>query len=342
VLAVALLLVAGAAYVVWTLFRPGASGSSVQDYPGPGGPTVQVVVNPGDTGNAMARTLHTAGVVATEKAFVQAYAANPNASKIQPGTYNLLMEMKASDAVTALLDPASKASLKVTIPEGLTAAQIMQRVSEKTAIPLADLQAAAANPTAIGLPDQAGGKVEGWLFPATYEIDPKATAASVLTQMTKKTTEVLTAKGIAPDQWMAVLTKASMIEKEAKLDADRPKMARVIENRLAKGIPLGIDTAVAYGLNKSALDLTTAETNDPSNPYNTYVIPGLPPTPIASPGQASIDAVLAPAAGDWLYWITVNLDTGETVFTANYNEFLTAKQQLREWLAANPTVAATP
>lgn len=343
VLLVAIAMVAGVGYVAKMVFWPGGgSSSSVQDYPGPGGPTVQVVVNAGDTGAEMAKTLQQAGVVATTSAFTKAYKANPDAAKIQPGTYNLLLKMKASDAVAALLDPASKASLKVTIPEGLTAAQILQKISEKTTIPLADLQAAAADPAAIGLPQQAGGKVEGWLFPATYEVDPKATAASVLSQMVAKTTQVLAAKGVSADQQEAVLTKASLIEKEASRDEDRPKMARVIENRLAKNMPLQIDTATGYGLNKSAMNLTPAELADTSNPYNLRVLTGLPPTPISSPGEPSIDAVLAPADGSWLFWVTVDLNTGETVFTDNYTDFLAAKKQFTDWLAAHQTATATP
>lgn len=343
VLVVALAMVLGAGYVVYTLLRPGSTPGQVQDYPGPGHPSVQVVVNTGDTGGAMARTLHSAGVVATETAFVRAYAANPNAAKIQPGTYNLMLEMKASDAVTALLDPANKASLKVTIPEGLTTAQIVQKISEKTTIPLADLQAAAADPNAIGLPAQAGGKVEGWLFPATYEVDPKATAASVLTQMTKKTVDVLTAKNVAADQWKTVLTKASLIEREVKLDTDRPKVARAIENRLAKGMILQIDTSTAYGLNKSAMDLTKADLADATNPYNLYQVAGLPPTPICSPGGSSIDAVLAPAAGSWLFWETINLDTGETVFSETKADHDAAVKQYDAWAATQKASAtATP
>ncbi|WP_235929467.1 endolytic transglycosylase MltG [Cellulomonas citrea] len=343
VLVVAIAMVAGVGYVAKMVFWPsGGSTSSVEDYPGPGGPTVQVVVNAGDTGAEMAKTLQQAGVVATTSAFTKAYKANPDAAKIQPGTYNLLLKMKASDAVAALLDPASKASLKVTIPEGLTAAQILQKISEKTTIPLADLQAAAADPAAIGLPQQAGGKVEGWLFPATYEVDPKATAASVLSQMVAKTTQVLAAKGVAADQQEAVLIKASLIEKEASRDEDRATMARVIENRLAKNMPLQIDSATAYGLNKSGLDLTASELADTSNPYNLRVLTGLPPTPIASPGEASIDAVLAPADGSWLFWVTVNLDTGETVFTDNYSDFQAAKKQYNDWRAAQQSATATP
>ena len=97
---------------------------------------------------------------------------NPDASSIQPGTYNLLLEMKASDAVMALLNPASRATFGVGIPEGLTKDQIATKISEKMAVPVEELQAAVADPAAIGLPAEAGGNAEGWLFPATYDVEP--------------------------------------------------------------------------------------------------------------------------------------------------------------------------
>lgn len=337
VLVVAVAMVLGAGFVVVSLFRGDGSGATaaVSDYPGPGRPSVQVVINSGDTGAAIAQTLVDAGVVATAKAFTKAYDANPDASKIQPGTYTMLLEMKASAAVLALLDSGNRTTLRVTIPEGLTAADIIQRVSEKTTIPLADLQAAVADPASIGLPAEAGGNVEGWLFPATYDVEPTATAAQVLTQMTAKTVAVLQAKGVTPDRWQAVLIKASLVEREGRLDEDRAKMARVIENRLAIDMPMQMDSAVAYGAGISGLDLTSADFANADNPYNVYVHPGLPPTPIASPGEASIDAVLSPAEGDWLFWVTVNLDTGETLFADTYPEQLENEKLYDAWKAAN-------
>ncbi|WP_456846404.1 endolytic transglycosylase MltG [Cellulomonas sp. P5_C6] len=341
VLVVAVLMVAGAAYVVVELmggmFHVGGSnaGGNVEDYSGVGHGSVEVVIKPGDTGALMASTLVDAGVVASATAFNEAFAANPQASSIQPGTYRMLLEMKASDAVIALLNPSSRVSMKVTIPEGLTRDQIVAKINEKTLIPVEDITAALADPTAIGLPAEANGNSEGWLFPATYDVEPGATAASVLSQMTAQTVAVLTQKGVPQDQWETVLTKASLVEREARLAEDRPKVARAIENRLAKEMPLDIDSSVAYGLGKPGTAVTTADTQDPSNPYNTYKNLGLPPTPIASPGTASIDAVLSPAEGDWLFWVTVNLDTGETLFANNLADHQANVEQLREWQAAN-------
>jgi len=342
VLVLALALVGGAAFVVWSvvggLFTGDSGEETLHDYSGPGSGEVQVTVASGDTGGAIGQTLHDAGVVATVKAFTDAYAANPGATSIQPGTYALQLEMRAADAVNALLDEANRVSSRVTIPEGYTAAQIYQRIYEVTTIPVEDLQAAAADPAAIGLPAEANGNVEGWLFPSTYEVEPGTTAAGLLSQMVAQTTGVLTGKGVPQDQWEDVLIRASIIEREAKHDEDRPKMARAIQNRLDIAMPLQIDAIVAYGLGKSGTELTYADTKDaqpPYNAYNVYKVQGLPPTPIASPGNASIDAVLNPAEGDWLFWVTVNLDTGETKFAATFDEHQEYRDELRAWQEAN-------
>jgi UPF0755 protein len=288
----------------------------------------------------MAKTLHDADVVASVKAFTDAFAANPDASKIQPGTYSLLKKEKAADAVTALLSPANRVSLKVTIPEGYSVKQIVQRINEVTLIPVDDLNAALKDPAAIDLPAQAGGNPEGWLFPSTYNIEPGATATSVLKQMADQMVKVLTDKGVPQDQWKTVLTKASLVEREAKRDEDRPPMAQAIDNRLAKDMFLQIDATVAYGAGKPGTALTTADLQDASNPYNSYVHTGLPPTPIASPGQASIDAVLNPADGTWIFWQLVDPSTGETKFENTNEEHNRDVALLNQWLKDHPTASA--
>jgi UPF0755 protein len=341
VLVVAIALVVGAGYVVYSVVSDafggggGSSSATVKDYPGPGHSSVQVTVKSGDTGTMMGQTLVKAGVVASTSAFSKAFAANPDASSIQPGTYNLMLEMRATDAVAALLNPSTRASMRVTIAEGLSAAQIYDKINATTLIPVADLKKAAADPAAIGLPAEAKGKVEGWLFPATYDVEPDAKAADVLKQMTTKTVQVLKANGVAQGQWETVLTKASLVEREAKLDADRPKIARAIENRLAIGMPLQVDSTVSYGLGVTRAP-TKAETQNQANAYNTYKHVGLPPGPIASPGEKSLQAVVHPADGDWLFWVTVNLETGETVMSDNAHDHDAAVAQLRAWQKAHP------
>ncbi len=340
VLLVALVLVAGAGYVVYSLvggslFGDGTSTArGVDDYPGPGRPGAPTItVNAGDSGAVMGKTLEEAGIVATAKAFTTAFNANPDASSIQPGTYQLLLEMKAQDAVLALLDPKSRVSTRVTIPESWTAEQILEKVSQVTTVPLDELRAAAADPAAIGLPAEANGNVEGWLFPSTYQYEPGTTPAQMVGQMVTKTIEVLTSKGVPQDQWETVLIKASLIEREAALDDDRPKMARAIENRLEKGMRLQIDASLAYGLGIPGTQLTLDMLQTSDSPYNLNRVNGLPPTPIAAPGEPSIDAVLNPADGPWLFWMTVNLDTGETRFATTNDEHEQNRALYRQWQA---------
>jgi UPF0755 protein len=336
VLAVALL--GGAGYVVAGVLRPlfdrsGSATEEVTDHPGPGHGSAQVVVNPGDTGAAIGETLVDAGVVASVGAFTTAYTANPDAASIQPGTYELMLEMKASDAVSALLDTTRRISFKVTIPEGLTAAQTFERISAVTLIPVADLQAAATS-GGIGLPAEAAGSIEGWLFPATYSFEPGSTATTILTEMVAKTVSVLDGLGVPADRRHTVLTVASIAEKEVAFAAEYPKVTRVIQNRLEREIPLGMDSINAYGLGKSGTDLVASDF-DADNPYNSRKYLGLPPTPISNPGEAAIAGALSPAEGDWVYFVTVNLDTGETIFTESYDEFLVAKAQYQQWLEEN-------
>lgn len=335
-------LVGGAGYAVWTLAGPlfdfSGSGTQTADYPGPGVGSVQVEIPAGATGTEMARILHEADVVASERAFTRAFAANSAAAGIQPGTYELAMQMSAADAVTALLDPDRRVQMRVTIPEGRQLSQILETLSSKTAIPVEDFEAALADSEALGLPAEAEGSYEGWLFPATYTFEPGTTPAEMLSTMIAQMVAVLDERGVAPEDRKTVLTKASLVEREAPdNDEARTKMARAIENRLARDMRLQIDAAVAYGLGKSGTELTREDISSEAteNPYNTYAHTGLPPTPIASPGVTAIDAVLNPADGPWVFWVTVNLDTGETRFAETYDEHLENEALLRQWQAEN-------
>lgn len=340
VVLVVLLLVGGAGYLVWSMldgmFDGGGTSASPTDFPGPGHGSVEIVINPGDSGKAIGQTLKDAGVVASVSAFVSAYGANPGATGIQPGTYSMLLEIPAADAVTSLLNPATKVEEKLTVAEGRTAEQIFALVAEKLGASVEDVTAAVGDGSAIGLPAVAKGNPEGWLFPATYAVQPDDDAVSVLSAMVAKTLQVLDDLGVAEEDRETVLIKASLVEREGKLDEDRPKIARTIENRLEDDWTLGIDAAVAYGAKISGTKLTKAELQDASNPYNLRVHKGLPPTPIASPGTASIKAVLEPADGDWMYWCTTNLDTGLTLFSETEAEHAQCVAEMNAWLEENP------
>lgn len=318
---------------------PNFQGPVAQDYPGPGSGTVTVEILAGQTGGEIGDTLVDAGVVASRSAFVEAFNANAAAVSIGPGSYDLRLEMKAVDAVAALLNPTHRAEFQLTVVEGLRAEQVYERIASVAGIPVDEVEAAAADPAAFGLPAEAGGDPEGWLGAATYTVDRDATATEILTMMVNHTTRILDANSVPAENRQEVLSKASIVEKEVNQPDDYGRVARVIENRLlpnsATNGTLGMDSTLAYGLGKSGLDLTRSELAS-DHPYNTRVHAGLPPGPIGSPGRAAIEAVLNPPEGDWLYFVTVNPDTGETRFTADYQEHLANQELYRQWLAEHP------
>ena len=339
-LAVSFALVLGAGWFVYNHVLPMFETQTPEvevaadDFPGPGSGSVEIVVEPGDVGAAIGKTLEDAGVVASAAAFTRAYAANPESTGIQHGTYSMLLEMNAADAVERLLDRANRVELRVTIPEGYTVEQILRVASARTQIPLEDFEAAAEEPRDRGVPRGNTRQLEGWLFPATYTVEPGDTAEDILDAMVAKTISELERLEVPEDDWEDVLNKASLVEREVNRDADRGMAARAIENRLEKGMTLGIDATLAYGLGKSGLELTTADLQS-DHPYNTRTQPGLPPTPIGSPGLASIEAVIDPPEGPWEYWVTINLLSGETVFAETYAEHLENVALLEAWIQEN-------
>lgn len=333
VLVVALgLLLGGAWQLVLPLFEP-APTESVTDYPGPGNGQVDVVID-GTHPEDIAEVLVEADVVATTEAFVEAYAANPRADSISAGSYRVSQQQAAADAVNALLDPANRTDRTLSIPAGWRVAQIQSKVAEVLGVPLADVTAAVAGVT---LPAEADGQIEGWLAAGSYMVAPAATATEVLQQMVDQTVAVLDERGVAAPDRQSVLIQASIVEAEVTTAEDRGRVARVMLNRFAgcttSGLPLlQMNSTLAYGLGKSVTDLTLADLEDASTPYNTYAFEGLPPTPINSPSETSIDAVLNPPEGDWCYFITVNLETGETRFTADPVEHENNRAEYRAWL----------
>ena len=277
-------------------------------------------------------------MVASVSAFADAYTTNANSGNIQAGVYTLKARMSAANAVAALLDPASQ-TRRLTIPEGFTQTQVKEKLISTGGFTDAEVDAAFADTAGIGLPAAAGGHVEGWLAPDTYNISQGATATEVVAEMVKRTVSRLKNAGVAEADYETVLIKASIVEREAT-PTYYGQVARVIDNRLAdtdgdtQG-KLGMDSTILYGLGRSGGMPTQAELDDASNPYNTRIHPGLPPTPIGSPGKETITAVLNPPAGDWLYFVTINLDTGETRFASTYAEQQANEQLLQQYCAAN-------
>jgi UPF0755 protein len=208
------------------------------------------------------------------------------------------------------------------------------------ALPIEDFQAAIADPAAYGVQ---ADSLEGWLFPAMYTFDPGVTAADVIRTMVDRTAESLDAAGVPVEDRQRVLTIASIIQREARFENDFYKVSRVIQNRLdpsnqqTYGL-LQMDSTAQYGYGEmhDGTVSSSQEALEDDNLWNTYVHPGLPIGPIANPGDVAIDAAMHPADGPWLYFVTVNPDTGETVFTETVQEHERYVAQWQDWCSANP------
>lgn len=327
------LLAAGAAALMGagSKLKDAFSTTSAPDFPGPGDGEVQIEVKQGETVGQVARTLKDKGVVKSVDAMVQVANGNPDSADLQPGFYKLQRHMTASDALTALLDPSARVLARVTVPEGLRADEIVTLLSAKTKIPKADFTKALKNGGALGLPAYAKGRAEGFLFPATYDVQPGSSATTVLKAMVARYQQAaksldLAHKDLPPYD---VVTIASMLEAEVKFKADYAKVSRVVRNHLADGTPIGFDSTMLYYFKNGQRELTTKDFQI-NTPYNTRIHVGLPPTPISSPGEATLKAAANPPPGNWLYFVTVNLKTGETKFTNSYKEFLKFRKQFKD------------
>ena len=330
-LLIALALVAGGGYGAYTALRPSVlSLLASDDYTGPGSGQVTVTIAPGDSGRAIAQVLAQAGVVKSPGAFVDAVAANPKAALIQPGTYALRRQMSAAAAVGLLLDPAARTAQQVTIREGMRVAQIVQVLSVSTGRPASDYTAALRDPAALGVPALAKGKVEGWLFPSSYQFGPDSTAVQQLSTMVAQTKKVLAQVGVPDRDAERILTIASIAEVEAASPDDFAKVARTLDNRLKIKMKLQLDSTVSYAVGKRSITTTPAERATKSA-YNTYLVPGLPLGPISNPGKAAIDAAYHPAAGPWLYFVTVDPSTGETKFATTAAQHAQNVAQFQAW-----------
>lgn len=293
-----------------------------------------VTIREGDTGSPVSTALYEAGVTRTEEVFYDYLVDENVAVTFYPGVYRLQQKMTASAALEALQNPANKADNTVSIQEGGTIESSLPVIAEGIGIPIEELQAAVADPAAYGV---AADDLEGWLFPAVYTFDPEVTATQVIQRMVDRTRESLTAAGVPAADEQRILTVASIIQREGRLD-DFAKVSRVIQNRLDDGMKLQMDSTAQYGYGElhAGVVSTSEEAQFDDNPWNTYVIDGLPKGPIANPSDAAIEAAMHPADGPWFYFVTINPSNGETVFSTTYEEHQSAIKTWQEWCRANP------
>jgi UPF0755 protein len=352
VLAVLIVVVIAAAFLFSRLWH-----NWFGDYSGSGKADVVIQVHDGDSTRAIGETLKDNKVVASAQKFVDEARDNSAISSIQPGYYQMRTEISAADAVRRLSDPQNRVG-KLVIPEGrqlddvqdvktnavtegiftlISRASCVSVDGERRCVSVDELRQVAGtdSPSALNVPSWAekqvqemGGdhrRLEGLIAPATFNINPAWTAQEMLAKLIGDSTTQYSQRGLgdSPDglamSAYQTLIVASLVQRESK-PADFAKVARVIYNRLQVHQKLEFDSTVNYSLDRQEVATTDVDRGH-NTPWNTYLNEGLPKTPICSPGEQALAAAERPEPGDWLYFVTVDMQ-GTTLFTRDYQEHL--------------------
>jgi UPF0755 protein len=282
-------------------------------------------VAPGETLGSIATRLESEGLVRSAFAFKALARWRDQESALQVGEYSLSPDVAPDEILTRIVQ-GHVVTYELVIPEGFTVAQIAERVA---AAELAERDAflavarSAAIATSFGVE---GDTLEGYLYPETYRMPRGLSAEEVARVLVdhflaqwRNLEPAAVAAGLSMRE---VATLGSIIEKETGAPEERPLIASVFLNRIARGMRLETDPTVIYGIPNFDGNIRRRHLEDRSNPYNTYVIPGLPPGPIASPGRASLEAVLKPADSEYLFFVSRN--DGTHVFSKTYREHVAA------------------
>lgn len=327
------------------------------DYSGVGKHDVVIQVHDGDSTRAIGQTLQDKDVVASVQKFVDSAQGNSAVSSIQPGYYKMRTEISAADAVQRLTDPNNRVG-KLVIPEGrqlddvqdvktnavtdgiftlISRASCVQLDGDKQCKSVGDLRTVAGTdaPSALNVPEWAatqveamGGdhrRLEGLIAPGTWNIDPSWSSERMLATLIGDSATQYSQRGLgtSPDgtgmSAYQTLIVASLVQRESK-PADFAKVARVIYNRLQVHQKLEFDSTINYSLDRQEVATTDLDRNR-NTAWNTYLNEGLPATPICSPGEQALAAAERPEPGDWLYFVTVDMQ-GTTLFTADYQQHL--------------------
>jgi UPF0755 protein len=321
-LVVSFLVIAGSG-VLWVQRQINPSGAS--------GPEVRLTVDQGMATTDIASMLEREGVITSASIF-KFYARLTGLGSIEAGNYVFEKNSDFSDVTKVLETGAAKAEEeRFTVPEGLTLPEVAKVIEAEMPGRTAAKFMEAANSGTIRSQYQPPGNnsLEGLILPETYFIEKGADETAILRKMVDSFDQLSSqinlpgaaAKfGLTPYQ---VVVVASLVEREARVDEDRGKVARVIYNRLEEKMPLQIDATVLYALGLPPQESVSFKDREINHPYNTYKISGLPPGPIASPGRKSLEASANPTAGNWLYYVLTD-PTGKHTFTNDYRQFLNA------------------
>ncbi len=340
------ILVGGGLFVYNKAEDAWVSWRTEDDFIGDGVKDVTVTVPAGASVTQIGDVLVDAGVIKSTGTFRKVAAKDPEAANLRPGRYTLRTELPARAALEMMLDPENLVVIDVTLPEGFTVGRqwtyIQQQLAEDGITITREELAAGVKPEELDLPLWSRGKVEGFMFPDTYQVAEPVDALRIFrTQVArfKAVTDELNfardaeAMGMDP---FDVLTIASIVEREVNKAEYRPMVAAVIANRIEVGMPLQMDSTVHYALQDFSKVTTTSEDRAVDSPYNTYRHTGLPPGAISNPGKAALDAAVHPGETDALYFVTVDLDTGETLFAPTLAAHEANVAKFQQWCTANP------
>ncbi|WP_410512198.1 endolytic transglycosylase MltG [Paenibacillus sp. BR2-3] len=320
--------VGGGAWYIWNGMQPVDSA----------GPAVTFTIEKGMGSSEIADLLEKNGIIRKSLFFKGYLKWTKEGSQFKAGTYSAKPGDTYDDLITRLNagDVVKEETVVFTIPEGYTAEQVVDKLEEAWKIDsavfleLVNSGATLKKTDVLGIPEDKGirHRLEGYLFPETYEIVKDSTAQEVvevmLEQLEKKLNTIpdwqqkLKERGLTLHE---LLTVASLVEREVVVDSERPLVAGVIYNRLKKGQKLEIDATVQYLLDKPKERLLNKDL-EVDSPYNTYRNVGLPPGPICNPGQAAIEAALSPKASDYFFYVTKKDGSQGHLFAKTYKEHL--------------------
>ncbi|MBO1268450.1 endolytic transglycosylase MltG [Arthrobacter cavernae] len=317
--------------------RPILGMDRLSDYPGPGTGSVTVTVPAGSGPKAIAGELEEKHVVANADTFLKAFIAA--GGELSPGDFQFRTEMTNADAVAVLQNQDASKVIYFALSAGLRINESLEAISKGSGIPVQQLKALSDAPAQFGAPAKAKN-LEGFLAPGEYRFPLGTAGKDIMQKLVSTTLDELKAQGITdPAKQFDTVIIASIVQAEGG-QADYGNVAGAIYNRLKPGNSetnglIQSDAAVTYGLGTKSFNFTEEQRLDKANPYNTYAIAGLPVGPIGSPGKSAIDAAAKPTANEYLYWVTINLDTKETKFSKTLAEHNVYVAQYNAWCAAN-------
>jgi UPF0755 protein len=294
------------------------------------GPEIEFLIQDGELGSSIANNLESKGVIKSSTKFIEEFNIDSKAQGISAGSHSIQTKISVKTAIAQLLDPKRLNSVLV-VREGSTFADVLALLKSNDHISKTDKGYAAVKPVY----PNSQKSLEGSLYPARYSFEENTTVANALQTMVSKA-ELEYAKmglndGLGKYKGFELLTIASMVQIEGD-PSNFSKVARVIYNRLEIGMALQLNATIQYATNSRGKIMLSNKATKINSPFNTYRFAGLPPTPIANPSKDAIAATLKPAAGDWLYFITVA--PGDTRFTKNFVEFSNWNTEFNKNVAA--------